>query len=121
MNGIASIALGISVNGTTHLMFRFKHELAATPDDPDDAVRRMLLAVGRPVVGSSLILMAGFAVLLFASVKSVDYFGLLSCATIASALLAEPHARPPALPRPPPLAAAAPACAAAAPCYHDPG
>ena len=86
---IASIALGISVNDTTHLMFRFKHELAATPEDPDGAIRRMLLAVGRPVVGSSLILFAGFSVLLFASVKSVYYFGLLSCVTIATALLAE--------------------------------
>ncbi|HTM21244.1 MAG TPA: MMPL family transporter, partial [Kofleriaceae bacterium] len=86
---IASIAIGISVNDTSHLMFRVKHELGLTPDDPEAAVRRTLLAVGRPVVGSSVILFAGFSVLLFASVKSVYYFGLLSCVTIATALVAE--------------------------------
>jgi len=86
---IAAIAIGTSVNDTTHLMFRFKHELAADPEDPEGAVKRTLLAIGRPVVGSSLILMAGYSVLLFASVKSVYYFGLLSTATIGTALIAE--------------------------------
>jgi predicted RND superfamily exporter protein len=86
---IAAIAIGISVNDTSHIMFRFKHELAAGAVSPEDAVRRMMLKTGRPVVASSLILMAGFGVLLFASVKSVSYFGLLSSATIASALLAD--------------------------------
>ncbi|HUH05622.1 MAG TPA: MMPL family transporter [Kofleriaceae bacterium] len=86
---IAAIAIGISVNDTSHIMFRFRHELARTPGDPEDAVRRMLLHTGRAVVASSVILIAGFGVLLFASVKSVSYFGLLSSMTILSALLAD--------------------------------
>ncbi len=86
---IASIAIGISVNDTTHIMFRFKHELHQHAGDPAAAAERMMLVTGRPVVATSLILMAGFAVLLFASVKSVSYFGLLSAATVGSALLAD--------------------------------
>jgi predicted RND superfamily exporter protein len=86
---IAAIAMGISVNDTSHIMFRFKHELAATPADAEGAVRRMMLGTGRPVIAASLILTAGFAVLLFASVKSVYYFGVLSAATTISALFAD--------------------------------
>lgn len=86
---IAAIAIGISVNDTSHIMFRFKHELKQTPADPEGAVERMLHGAGRPVVASSLILVAGFSVLLFATVKSVSYFGMLTSATILCALLAD--------------------------------
>jgi predicted RND superfamily exporter protein len=86
---IAAIAIGISVNDTSHIMFRFRHELGLTPADPERAVERMVAHTGRAVVASSAILVAGFAVLLFASVKSVSYFGLLSGMTIGSALIAD--------------------------------
>jgi uncharacterized protein len=86
---IAAIAIGISVNDTSHIMFRYKHELARDPTDPVGALERMLLGAGRPLVASSLILMVGFGVLVFASVKSVAYMGLLSATTIAFALVAD--------------------------------
>jgi uncharacterized protein len=86
---IAAIAIGIAVNDTSHIMFRFKHEIGLTPEDPAGAMARMMRAAGRPIVASSLILMAGFAVLLFASVKSIMLFGLLSVVTVISALIAD--------------------------------
>jgi uncharacterized protein len=86
---IAAIAIGIAVNDTSHIMFRFKHELSRTPDDPGAAIERMMRAAGRPVVASSLILIAGFGVLLLASVKSIMLFGLLSAVTVGSALVAD--------------------------------
>lgn len=86
---IAAIAIGIAVNDTSHIMFRFKYELGRSPDDPAAAMARMMRAAGRPVMASSLILMAGFAVLLLASVKSIMLFGLLSAVTVASALVAD--------------------------------
>ncbi len=86
---IAAIAIGISVNDTSHIMFRFKHELTLHPEDPERAVQRMMQTTGRAVVASSLILMAGFAVLMLASVKSIFFMGMLSSATILSALIAD--------------------------------
>ncbi len=86
---IAGIVLGISVNDTSHIMFRYRHELQATPDDPQDALRRMMLGTGRPVVMASLTLLAGFAVLMLASVKSVFYFGLLTTVTTICALFCD--------------------------------
>jgi hypothetical protein len=86
---IASIAIGIAVNDTCHILFRFKHELASTPADPYRAIESMMVHTGRPVVASSLLLIVGFGVLMFASVKSVSSFGLLSSVTVGSALLAD--------------------------------
>jgi uncharacterized protein len=86
---IAGVALGISVNDTSHIMFRYRHELARTPGDPRGALERMMLGAGRAVVMSSLILIAGFAVLLGASVKSVFYFGALTSMTVLAALVAD--------------------------------
>ena len=86
---IAGIVIGISVNDTSHIMFRYRHELALSPDDPHGALRRMMIGAGRPVVMASLVLMAGFGVLLLASVKSVFYFGLLTLLTTSTALLAD--------------------------------
>lgn len=86
---IAGIVIGISVNDTSHIMFRFQHELKQTPEDPRGALERMMISTGRPVVMSSLTLIAGFAVLLGASVKSVYYFGLLTVVTTVTALFAD--------------------------------
>lgn len=86
---IAAIAIGISVNDTTHVMFRFRHELRETPGDPSGAIERMLRTTGRAVVASSVLLLAGFSVLLFASVSSVRYFGLLIGLTLVLALICD--------------------------------
>jgi predicted RND superfamily exporter protein len=86
---IAAIIIGITVNDTSHIMFRFRHELGASPDDGEGALRRTMQAVGRPVVASSLILAAGFAVLLFAGVKSIFFFGLLCLLATMFALVAD--------------------------------
>lgn len=86
---IAAIVIGISVNDTTHILFRFRHELAATPTNAPDALRRTLEGTGRAVIASSLILAAGFSVLLFAGVKSISYFGLLCSVATLFALLAD--------------------------------
>ncbi len=86
---LASIAIGISVNDTSHLMFRFKEELADTGGDARLALERTMHATGRAVLASSLLLMAGFGVLGFATTTSISNFGLLSAATVLSAVVAD--------------------------------
>jgi hypothetical protein len=86
---IASIAIGIAVNDTCHILFRYQHELRQPGADPERAIEAMMVHTGRPVVASSLLLIAGFSVLMFASVKSISYFGLLTSVTVASALVAD--------------------------------
>ena len=86
---IAGIVIGISVNDTSHIMFRYRHEIGLTPDDPQGALSRMMIGTGRPVVMGSLTLIAGFAVLIGASVKSVFYFGVLTTMTTTTALFSD--------------------------------
>jgi predicted RND superfamily exporter protein len=86
---VASLAIGISVNDTTHLMFRYAAEHRATPVDPTGALERSLRGTGRAIFTSSIILMCGFAVLAFGSTNSIRLFGLLSAATVGFALVAD--------------------------------
>lgn len=86
---VASIAIGISVNDTSHMMFRYAAELRAWPGDARRALDRTLAVTGRAVFSSSIILMAGFGVLGFASTNSIRVFGTLSAATVAFALIAD--------------------------------
>lgn len=86
---IAAIVIGIAVNDTTHLMFRFREELVDNGHGPVEALRHTLRGTGRAVIASSLILAAGFSVLAFASVKSIGYFGLLCMVATLFALAAD--------------------------------
>lgn len=86
---VASIAIGISVNDTSHLMFRYRSELRATPGDREGALERTLTSTGRAVFASSLLLCAGFAVLAVASTRSIANFGMLSALTVVFALAAD--------------------------------
>jgi hypothetical protein len=86
---VASIAIGISVNDTSHMMFRYAAEIRATPGQARAALDRTLAGTGRAVFSSSIILIAGFGVLGFASTNSIRIFGTLSAATVAFALIAD--------------------------------
>ena len=86
---VAAIVIGISVNDTSHLMFRFRHEMMQNGHTAAEALRHTLRGTGRAVIASSLILAAGFAVLMFASVKSISYFGLLCMVATLFALVAD--------------------------------
>jgi predicted RND superfamily exporter protein len=86
---IASIVIGLAVNDTTHMFFRFREELVENGLSAPDAVRATMRGTGRAIVASSLILAAGFFVLVFASVKSISTFGLLTMVATLFALLAD--------------------------------
>lgn len=86
---LASIAIGISVNDTSHMMFRFQRELRRTPGDSEGALDRTLDATGRAVFASSIVLVLGFAILGLASTNSIRHFGLLSAAAVVAALIAD--------------------------------
>jgi len=85
---IAAVALGIAVDDTIHLLYKFKAAYEET-GDPEDAVDQAVRMTGVPIVTTSLVLTAGFAVLCLANVKSMALFGLLIGVTMISALVAE--------------------------------
>ncbi|MCB9657979.1 MAG: MMPL family transporter [Sandaracinaceae bacterium] len=84
---IFSISLGLAVDGTIHVLARFREETARGLRS-NAALVRAARGTGRAIVVSGLTLMAGFAVLLMSSFVPVRHFGELISVTVALSLLA---------------------------------
>jgi len=85
---VFSVALGIAVDDTTHFVHRYREEVQILGEGPE-AVRRTLLATGRPIVLTSIILVAGFLVNGLSDFMAIVEFGVLSAITLGLALVAE--------------------------------
>lgn len=85
---IAAIALGIVVDDTIHELFLF-YEPSRSKMKPVEAIIDALKESGPAVTSTSLIYSLGFLFMVFASIKSIVYFGLLLSLTIMTALLCE--------------------------------
>jgi predicted RND superfamily exporter protein len=85
---VFTICLGIAVDDTIHFLNRFQRELAEDGDVPA-ASRRAFLAVGRALVMTTLILLAGFGSVMLSEMPSSRLFAWLSCTAIASALIGD--------------------------------
>jgi predicted RND superfamily exporter protein len=85
---IASIAIGIAVDDTIHLLHHFEAHL-----DRGAGVEASLLAArrdaGRAVVATSLLLMLGFFIFAGAEIEPVRRFGVLVGLTVVMALLTD--------------------------------
>ena len=86
---IASVALGLVVDDSIHLLARVQRELPGAGHDLALALERAIQTVGRPILATSLVLTLGFWTLLFASFTPNIYFGFLAGVTIFTALIAD--------------------------------
>jgi hypothetical protein len=93
---IFSISLGLAVNGTIHVLARFREEMR-TGIGREAALVRASRGTGRAIVISSVTLMAGFGVLLLSSFIPVRNFGELVAVTIGGCLVATMVVLPPLL------------------------
>jgi predicted RND superfamily exporter protein len=85
---IASVALGLFVDDTIHLLYRYTHEKQAGRNT-FGAIEQSLRHTGRAVIFTSLILTLGFWAGLLGSFKPTIYFSFLTGLTMLFALLAE--------------------------------
>jgi|GEM_PF-5469492 len=83
---IFAVSLGIAVNDTIHLMARFREEILSG-QSIDRAIEETLLNAGKPVIGTSFLLMFGYLVLLRSEFIAVRDFAILFSVTIFSALI----------------------------------
>jgi hypothetical protein len=82
---IGSIALGIAIDDTAHLVSSYFHE-RGDGHGPEQAIFRSLRSVGRPIVMTSLMLMAGFLVVLGSGFVTLREFGYLTALTMGICL-----------------------------------
>ncbi|MEP9410786.1 MAG: MMPL family transporter [Candidatus Brocadia sp.] len=85
---IASIALGISVDNTIHIFYRFKKEVSVSRDH-STAVCQTLQGVGKTALFTSLSAAFGFMVFSFSSFKPIQYFGVLTSVTLLNAIISD--------------------------------
>ena len=85
---VTAMVLGMSIDDTIHLLYRYLHHRQAG-SSPVEATRQAFGEVAPVVLHTSLILGLGFLILLFASVKTLFYFGLLAACAVAGALLGD--------------------------------
>jgi hypothetical protein len=85
---IASIAIGLAVDDTIHYLVRYNSEFKKDLDK-DRAMRSTLMAVGRPIIFTSLTIGIGFSVLLFSHFQPTAIFGMLMMITMICALVGD--------------------------------
>ncbi len=85
---VVIVPLGIAVDDTIHFMVKFSDELRTTSDNNEAVVSTVKHEI-KPVVSTSMALMAGFFVLYFGEFGSTQDFGLLSALAMLSALVSD--------------------------------
>ncbi len=85
---VASIAIGLAVDDTIHFMHNFRRYYEQC-DDPKKAVHQTLQTTGRAMLVTTVVLAAGFFIFVFATMKNLFNFGLLTAFTILMALVAD--------------------------------
>ncbi len=85
---IFTIAFGIAVDDTIHLLGKFKYELMKGKGVVY-ALRRSYLTTGKAMILTSLILCSGFLLLVFSSFLGTFYLGIMLCLALIVALIAD--------------------------------
>ncbi|MFW2439987.1 MAG: efflux RND transporter permease subunit [Arenicellales bacterium] len=94
---VTSMTLGIVVDDTVHYMSKYRRARVEKGYDPEQAVRYAFTSVGRALLVTSVVLIAGFLVLSFSAFRLNSDMGLLTALVIALALLADFLLLPPLL------------------------
>ena len=84
-----TIAFGIAVDDTIHLLNRLRLSHADHGEISERSIAEALKATVPPVVTTSLILLAGFAITIFSQMPSVSVFGQLVASAMLLALIAD--------------------------------
>ncbi len=85
---IFTIAFGIAVDDTIHFLGKYKFELMKGKGKLY-ALKRSYMTTGKAMILTTLILCAGFLLLIFSSFLGTFYMGILLCLTLFVALVAD--------------------------------
>jgi predicted RND superfamily exporter protein len=85
---IASVAMGVGIDGAIQYTVRFKIELAKAGGDIPQAIRASHATIGRAILIATSIVFAGFSILSFSQFVPTIYFGLFTGLAILMGLFA---------------------------------
>ena len=94
---VVAMTIGIVVDDTVHFLSKYLRARREQGCDPEDAVRYAFHAAGRALFTTTVVLVAGFMILLLAPFIPTAEVGLLTAIIIAAALAADLLMLPPLL------------------------
>lgn len=85
---IFTIGFVIAIDDTIHFLTRFRDEFKST-ENLEMAIKNTLTYTGRAIIYTSIILFAGYGILVLSSFKEIMHHAVLVCATLFFALVAD--------------------------------
>ena len=86
---VATIALGIAVNDTMHFVLHYQRLTRERGMGTKRGIVQTIGDLGRPIVLTSVVHIAGFTVFLLTDFQPLFHFGLLSSAAMTAAMLGD--------------------------------
>jgi uncharacterized protein len=90
---IFTIGFVIAIDDTIHFLTRFKNQYE-TLGDLEESIKSTMSNTGRAIVYTSIILFAGYGILVVSSFKEIMHHAILVCTTLFFALLADLYLLP---------------------------
>jgi predicted RND superfamily exporter protein len=84
---IAAISVGIAVDNSIHYVSRFRDEINNNQDDAS-AIKAATNNIGRAMFYTTLVITAGFLIMVFSNFVPTMYFGILTATAMVTALIA---------------------------------
>ena len=86
---VVAMTVGIVVDDTVHFLSKFRRARLEYGQSPEDAVRYAFDTAGRALITTTVVLVAGFLILVFSPFVPTAQVGVLTAVIIASALVAD--------------------------------
>jgi predicted RND superfamily exporter protein len=83
-----TICLGIAVDDTIHFLTRFQEERSEAPSDYE-AIRRAFTEAGTGMIMTTVVLVVGFATVVFSDMREQRIFASMGVLTLAAALVGD--------------------------------
>ena len=87
--GFSSITFGAGIDDALHYLLRYKYNKTLYPDKRiEDILTMTMNETGRPIILTTVSVVAGMCILLFGSFTPIRYFGLFMAVALTTAMLA---------------------------------
>ena len=87
--GFSAITFGAGIDDALHFLLRYKYNKALYPEKKiEEIITQTLNETGRPIILTTVSIVAGMCVLLFGSFTPIKYFGLFMAVALTVAMLA---------------------------------
>lgn len=84
---VSSVAIGVGVDDAIHFIIQYRNQLKLHPDDINRVLFNTFKITGRPIVLTTVSIVAGMMVLCVATFKPIMYFGILVSLALVGALI----------------------------------